>query len=167
MSLRKNQYYTSVIACVPRLRRASPSQWCSVNENYCVFIYYENIFRTSAVSSTNFGWILRFTICVGGSCNVLCGWVYIGRGPISKQCTYMFCCSPLHWLVYGAWPLTHPGVQVDRAVPEVLCSSLISIRLYKYLTVFSTILLYRMFGRWYFFLFIWFNVESSTNTNWC
>ena len=36
-------------------------------------IFYKNISRTSAVSSTNFGSILIFASCVVGTCNILCG----------------------------------------------------------------------------------------------
>ena len=36
-------------------------------------LFYTNISRTSAVSSTNFGSILIFASCVVGTCNILCG----------------------------------------------------------------------------------------------
>ena len=35
--------------------------------------FYNNISRTSAVSSTNFGSILIFASCAVGACNILCG----------------------------------------------------------------------------------------------
>ena len=37
-----------------------------------LFLFYTNISRTSAVSSTNFGSILIFASCVVGTCNILC-----------------------------------------------------------------------------------------------
>ena len=36
-------------------------------------VFYKNILRTSAVSSTNFGSILIFASCVVGTCNILQG----------------------------------------------------------------------------------------------
>ena len=46
----------------------SPSGSCNV-----VHVFYKNISRTSAVSSTNFGSILIFACCVVDACNILCG----------------------------------------------------------------------------------------------
>ena len=37
------------------------------------YIFYTNILRTSAMSSTNFGSILIFASCVVGTRNILCG----------------------------------------------------------------------------------------------
>ena len=39
---------------------------------YSVLLFYKNISRTTAASSTNFGSILIFASCVVGNCNILC-----------------------------------------------------------------------------------------------
>ena len=58
-----------------------------------LFLFYKNISRTPAVSSTNFGSILTFASGVVGTCNILLGeFFHNGRGHIVllKTNTYIY-----------------------------------------------------------------------------
>ena len=65
----------------------------TLRSTFRVLVFINKKIRTSAVSSTNYGSILIFASCVVGTCNILYGEFFIGRGPIC-----MFCFSPLSWL---------------------------------------------------------------------
>ena len=50
-----------------------PRSGALVTIQYDISLFYNNISRTSAVSSTNFGSILIFASCIVGTRNILCG----------------------------------------------------------------------------------------------
>ena len=63
----------------------SPRIYIDIIFRVCLASFYENIFRTSAVSSTNFGSMLTSTTsCVVGTGFLYCcvGEFFIGSGPI-------------------------------------------------------------------------------------